>query len=247
FTYWDIYTSHRLEESEYAYADHFSSLSKKGQLRIQNELHLSVSIRSFRSERTSSFVKSILDLDLNRARQLYELIQAKYPIKVTRNIKCAKTWLRSKARGTESLGIIASSGAHRLKSSGIFVKAEIKPEIWFLNSNDDVRSSAFLEDVATEFEVQGLELDWTCVAWDANLRVNGTSWEFKEFRGTEWQNVNSEVRRRYLLNSYRVLLTRARQGMVIFIPEGDLGDRTSLPEFYDPVFNCLTSIGIEQL
>ena len=155
-----------------------------------------------------------------------------------------KNELRSKARGGEGSGIIASSGAHRLKPYGIHIKSKVDPKTWFLNDKSDVRSSNFLEDVATEFDIQGLELDWICVAWDANLRKDGDAWEYKDFRGTEWQNINDEIRKRYLLNTYRVLLTRARQGMVIFIPEGDSNDRTKLPEFYDPMFNYLVKIGI---
>ncbi|MCK5313166.1 MAG: DUF2075 domain-containing protein, partial [Desulfobacteraceae bacterium] len=132
----------------------------------------------------------------------------------------------------------------RLKPYGIHIKSAIEPKTWFLNNNNDVRSASFLEDVATEFDIQGLELDWTCVAWDANLRKRNSGWEYKNFRGTEWQNIHDEVRRRYLLNTYRVLLTRARQGMVIFIPEGSGMDRTRLPEFYNPVYQYFRECGV---
>ena len=188
--------------------------------------------------------KALLDLDIDKAKSLYQELEDVYPIKLTRNLDAAKRWLRESARGGESIGVIASSGAYRLKPYGIYIKSDIEPKTWFLNENDDVRSSGFLEDVATEFDIQGLELDWTCVAWDANLRKGTDTWEYKKFRGTKWQNINDEVRRRYLLNTYRVLLTRARQGMVIFIPEGNTKDRTRLPEFYDPLFEYLVDIGI---
>jgi len=153
--------------------------------------------------------------------------------------------LISKARGGESLGLTTSSGAHRLKLYGIHVKSKIEPKTWFLNSNRDVRSAGFLEEVATEFDIQGLELDWTCIAWDANLRIENGLWKYKNFRGTEWQNIKSEINKRYLLNAYRVLLTRARQGMVIFIPEGDKSDRTRMPEFYDPVLHYFLQCGVQ--
>ena len=214
------------------------------QLSVKDELHLSVSVRSYRSEKLAAFVKAFLDGNTLEAHAIYELLKNNYPIVVTRNIDDAKKWLRSKARGGEGLGITASSGAYRLRPYGIHVKSSIEPKMWFLNDRNDVRSAGFLEEVATEFDIQGLELDWTCVAWDANLRRAGDCWEFKNFRGTEWQNINDEIRKRYLLNTYRVLLTRARQGMVIFVPEGDESDRTRKPDFYDPVFQYLMQCGV---
>ena len=170
-----------------------------------------------------------------------------YPIVVTREIETAKQWLKERSRGTERYGIVASSGAYRLKPFGINVKEKIDPKNWFLNGKEDIRSSYFLEDVATEFDIQGLELDWTCVAWDADLRHNGTGWQFKSFRGTTWQNINNERRKLYLKNAYRVLLTRARQGMILFIPEGSVDDKTRQPDFYDKTFEYLTGLGIKCL
>ncbi len=137
---------------------------------------------------------------------------------ITRDLNKAKEWLKEKARGTERIGVIASSGGLRLKPFGIWVKNSIDPAIWFLNNKNDIRSSYFLEDVATEFDIQGLELDWTCLAWDADLRYNNDSWVYKNFSGTKWNNINKKEKEVYLLNTYRVLLTRARQGMVIFVP-----------------------------
>jgi hypothetical protein len=220
------------------------SMIKKERLFIQRELHLSVSVRSYRSEKVSALVKSILDCDSSEAKRLYLETKPDYPILLTRNIEDAKNWLRSKARGTERCGIIASSGAYRLKPYGIHIKAKINPINWFLNDKEDVRSSYFLEDVATEFDIQGLELDWICVAWDANFRFIDGQWEYKNFRGTSWQNINDETRIFYLKNTYRVLLTRARQGMIIFIPEGDDTDITRMQSFYDTTYNYLQSIGI---
>ncbi len=174
---------------------------------------------------------------------------------MTRAIDRAKAWLRERARGTESKGITASSGAYRLRPFGIDVKRKIEPAHWFLNDADDIRSSDFLEDVATEFDVQGLELDWTCVAWDANLRRVNADWSYHKFSGTQWKNIRSVGDRRYLLNSYRVLLTRARQGMVIFVPPGserdndtkELIDMTRDPDFYDSIYQYLLDVGIPVL
>ena len=163
---------------------------------------------------------------------------------MTRDIGDAKSWLKENARGTERYGITASSRAHRLRAYGIIVKNQIDPRVWFLNDKDDVRSSYFLEDVATEFDIQGLELDWACVAWGADLRFSINDWDYKDFKGTKWHNVNEQMRRQYLKNTYRVLLTRARQGFVIFVPEGDQNDITRNPIFYDCTFGYLTEIGI---
>lgn len=244
YPHWDVYVSNKLTDQEYTNGEDIYSLLTDKQLTVKNELHLSVSVRSYRTEKLSSFVKAVLDLNIDEARSLFAHLKDDYPIVVTRNIDTAKQWLKSKSRGGESMGMTASSGAYRLKPYGIHIKSAIEPKIWFLNTKDDVRSAGFLEDVATEFDIQGLELDWTCVAWDANLRKDQNTWGYKNFRGTEWQNINNEIRKRYLLNAYRVLLTRARQGMVIFIPEGDSSDRTRLPEFYNPVYQYFMDCGV---
>ena len=247
YPHWDVYVSNKLTDQEYTNGENiYSSLTDK-QLTVKNELHLSVSVRSYRSEKLASFVKAILDSNKREAKSLFMQLKNDYPIVVTRSLSKAKQWLRSKARGGEGLGLTASSGAYRLKPYGIHIKSAIEPKTWFLNSSSDVRSAGFLEDVATEFDIQGLELDWICVAWDANLRKKNGGWEYKNFRGTEWQNIKDDVRKRYLLNTYRVLLTRARQGMVIFIPEGNETDRTRLPEFYNPVYQYFKECGVPSI
>jgi len=244
YSHWDVYVSNKLTDNEYTNGENIYSSLTANQLTVKDELHLSVSVRSYRSEKLAAFVKAFLDCNTINARKIFEQLKDAYPIVVTRNMDHAKKWLKLRARGGEGLGIIASSGAYRLKPYGIHVRSAIEPKTWFLNDKCDVRSSGFLEEVATEFDIQGLELDWTCVAWDANLRKADEGWEFKNFRGTEWQNINDETRKRYLLNAYRVLLTRARQGMVIFIPEGDQLDRTRHPDFYDPVFDYFVRCGV---
>ena len=170
-----------------------------------------------------------------------------YPIVITRDITKAKNWLKEKARGTERMGLTASSGAYRLKPYGITVKLKIDAKNWFLNDKDDIRSSFYLEDVATEFDIQGLELDWTCLAWDANLRFENGTWIYRSFRGTNWQNIKDPENINYLKNAYRVLLTRARQGLIIFIPEGEKTDITRSPELYDGVYTYLKEIGITEI
>lgn len=240
---WHVYVSGMLKDQEYTGDNNIYSTIDPVQLHIQSDLHLSVSVRSYRSEKVSELVKNIIDNN-NAAPMLCMEVQKDYPIYLTRDIKTAKQWLRKKARGSERIGLVASSGAKRLRPFGIHVKNDISPEIWFLNGQDDVRSSYFLEETATEFEIQGLELDWICVAWDADFRFKNFHWEYKQFKGTTWQNINDPIKRQYLKNAYRVLLTRARQGIIIFVPEGDNEDITRLPEFYDSTFNYLKKIGL---
>lgn len=216
--------------------------------REETNLHLAVSIRSFRSENASAFVESVLSIDETGAKAHYDVLREdNYPIVITRNLETAKDWLRKKARGSERTGIVASSGAYRLRPLGLSVKHNIDAPIWFLNDKDDVRSSYFLEEVATEFDIQGLELDWTCVCWDGDLFFQNGQWKRRKFKGTNWQNINDVFARRYLTNAYRVLLTRARQGMVIFVPYGDESDKTRLPGFYDGTYEYLCSLGIQEI
>jgi hypothetical protein len=192
----------------------------------------------------SAFVKALLDCEKQQAREVFVRLADRYPISVTRNLNEAKDWIRRRARGTERFGLIASSKAQRLKPHAIDIRVNVDPVHWFLNDKDDTRSSYYLEDAATEFQVQGLELDWTCVSWDGDLRFTGSGWSFHDFRGDRWTNVRNSDGRRYLCNAYRVLLTRARQGMVIFVPPGEPSDPTRLPEFYDSTFEYLTDLGI---
>ena len=161
---------------------------------------------------------------------------------LTRNLDEAKQWVRNQSRGTTRYGLLASSGALRLKPEGIFVKNDISVANWFLNDKSDVRSSYYLEDVVTEFDIQGLEVDYTIVAWDADFRMSNGEWSYNSFVGNRWCNVNSQENRMYLKNAYRVLLTRARQGMAIFVPYGDDNDPTRKKAFYDETYNFLKSI-----
>ena len=166
---------------------------------------------------------------------------------LTRDLQTARRWLRDKARGSERYGIVVSSQAERLKPHALDVKTPVNPVHWFLNDRDDVRSSYYLEDVATEFHVQGLELDWVCVVWDADFRFKPRGWEHWSFRRNGWQRIRSAERQRYLKNAYRVLLTRARQGMVVVVPRGDDEDPTRPPTFYDDTFDYLARCGMPLL
>lgn len=241
---WNVYVSDKLTDFEYTQGGDLFGKIRPDKLHIQLNLHLAVSVRSFRSEKVSALVKTVLDIDANKAREIFSSLQDHYPIVLTRSLQAARAWLKKKSRGTERHGLVASSGAIRLKPFGVHVKSKIDPPNWFLNDKEDIRSSYFLEDVATEFDIQGLELDWTCVCWDADLRFIDGQWEYKNFRGASWNNINDSIRKLYLKNAYRVLLTRARQGMVIFIPKGDPSDRTRQPEFYDQTVRYLIQCGI---
>lgn len=247
FNHWDVYISDKIKDDEYTWGENLDKNLANLNVKILEELHLSVSMRSFRSENVSEFVKELLDVNLPRARELYQVLKDDYPIYLTRNLNKAKEWIRDISKGTERYGIIASSGAMRLRAKGIWMQHRIDPKHWFLGDDEDVRSSYFLEEVASEFDVQGLELDYTIVAWDANFRFVDGSFKPFNFRGRAWNNVNIESRQRYLKNSYRVLLTRARQGMVIYVPNGCKDDKSRNPEYYNGTYEYLKSIGIEEI
>ena len=245
FRDWQIYISPHLIDSEYGAQDALNKISTQSNVHYKEELHLSVSMRSFRAENVSLLIKQILDLDLTGASKTLKNVQDKYPIVLTRNLPRAKEWLKENARGSERYGIIVSSQAARLKPQAIDIRSQIDPIHWFLDGRNDVRSSYYLEDVATEFHIQGLELDWACVTWDADFRYSETGWQHRSFMGDRWNQINKTERKTYLKNAYRVLLTRARQGMVIVVPEGDPLDPTRKPEFYDPTYRYLKAIGLK--
>ena len=247
FSKWETYISPHLIDKEYDAIDAIKKLEISNKVFFNDSLHLSVSMRSFRSEKVSMLVKSILDLNIDLAKKTYSQLNAKYPIVITRNLNNAKDWLKKMARGSERYGIVVSSQAYRLKPLAIDVKSPMNPVNWFLEGKDDIRSSYFLEDVATEFQVQGLELDWSCVTWDGDLRYTTNGWKTYSFVGNKWQNINKDERKKYLLNAYRVLLTRARQGMIIVVPEGDINDHTRQPEYYNDTYSFLKMIGINEI
>ena len=247
FPGWHIYISGHLHDSEYGAGKILEQISFRSNVTYNNHLHLSVSMRSFRAENVSLLVKQLLDQNTNDAQNTFRSLNDRYPIVITRDLAKAKKWLKEKARGSERYGIIVSSQAERLKPHAIDVKTPMDPIHWFLDDKHDVRSSYYLEDVATEFHVQGLELDWACVTWDADFRYSPNGWECKSFCGNRWININKEERKQYLKNAYRVLLTRARQGMVIVVPQGDDEDATRNPAFYDPTFDYLRATGFTVL
>lgn len=243
---WHIFISDRLHDAEYAAGRSLELLNEHKYVEFESSLHLAVSMRSFRAENLAKFVHNLLDLDVSAARKAYKTLD-KYPIVLTRSLNKAKRWLKDNARGTERYGVIVSSQAQRLKPLAIDVR--FKPDVvhWFLDDANDVRSSYYLEDVATEFDVQGLELDWTCVVWDADFRYTPNGWSHHSFCGDKWQNINKIERKDFQKNAYRVLLTRARQGMVIVVPEGNAEDLTRKSEYYDSTYDYLKSLGIKNL
>lgn len=244
---WQVHVSPQLGDTEYAAGDSLVKLEEAGRVHFDEDLHLAVSMRSFRAEHLSTFVKRVLDLELDQAAKVFAEFRARYPIVLTRSVEQARHWLRSQARGSERYGLVVSSQALRLKPHAIDVRSPMDPVNWFLNDRDDVRSSYYLEDVATEFHVQGLELDWCGVVWDGDLRFRTDRWHYHSFVGDRWQHVRQPDRQTYLKNAYRVLLTRARQGMVIVVPDGDPSDATRSPDFYDGTYKILRQAGLPEL
>jgi len=247
FPKWHVHISPHLHDAEYGSGEALRALQGRDHVSHDSDLHLAVSMRSFRAENVSALVKCLLDRDAAAAQSNLAKLRSQYPILLTRDLSRAKSWLRSQARGNERYGVVVSSQAERLKPHAIDVRSPMDPIHWFLHDKEDVRSSYYLEDVATEFHVQGLELDWTCVVWDADLRYSDAGWQHFSFVGTRWNRVRAAERQLYLKNAYRVLLTRARQGMVVVVPEGDPGDPTRSPEFYDGTFGYLRELGVPLL
>lgn len=246
FLGWDVYVSDKLKE-EYLINNEWERMINGLDVKEIEDLHLSVSLRSFRTPDLADFIKATLDLNVDTAKQIYEKIKYKYPIKITRDIIKAKNWVKNESMGSQKYGLLASSGALRLKPEGIFVKNKIDVCNWFLNNKEDVRSCYALEDVVTEFDVQGLEVDYSIVCWDADFRITDDKWSYNKFHGSKWMNILKNEDKLYLKNTYRVLLTRARQGMVIFIPKGCDEDITRKTDFYDGTYNYLKNIGIEEI
>ena len=262
FPYWNVYISPKLTEKEYAEGKVNELLKDNKNVIYSEDLHLSVSLRSYRAEKLSAFVHALLSFDSN-AKQLYLEIKGKYPIVLTRDMDKARRWLHNKVRGTERTGVLVTKESARFKPLGVHVlqSGDENAVHWFLEDKSDTRSSNYLEDAATEIQVQGLELDYTCLLWDADMRYDNGKWKFYRFNGkTNWveQTPTTEGKQelmKYMLNAYRVLLTRARAGMVICIPKGNPNktlsgfyeDSTRLPEFYDGTYNYLKSLGVEEI
>lgn len=235
FPSWDVYLPTHLA------GGHRIPLAR---VHTEPALHLAVSMRSFRAESVSGFVQALLDGELEHAAASLAEFSGRFPVVLTRELARAKRWLRERARGNDRFGLLVSSKAERLKPLAIDVRVATDPVHWFLDPRDDIRSSLFLEDAATEFDVQGLELDWACVTWDGDLRRRRDGWSHHRFLAKGWQKIHNPQRRAFQLNAYRVLLTRARQGMVICVPEGDAHDATRLPEFYNPTYEYFARLGL---
>ena len=262
YTHWKVYISPKLTEPEYAEGKVNELLADNDNVNYDERLHLGVSLRSYRAEKVSAFVHSLLAIDGNAA-GIYEDIKEKYPIVLTRDMEKAKTWLHDRVRGSERTGVLITKESARYKPLGIHVLPSGDKDAvhWFLEDKIDTRSSNYLEDAATEIQVQGLELDYTCLLWDADMRYENGEWHYYTFNGkTAWKELVGDTeskadRLKYMLNAYRVLLTRARAGMVICVPEGNSNktasgfpeDSTRLPKFYDGTYEYLKSLGLEEI
>ncbi len=263
FTHWNIYISPKLTEAEYAEGKVDELLANNKNVKYAEELHLGVSLRSYRAEKLSAFVHAILSLDANKAASIYGEIKDKYPIILTRDMDKARRWLHEKVRGTERTGVLITKESARYKPLGIHVlqSGDENAVHWFLEDKEDTRASNYLEDAATEIQVQGLELDYTCILWDADMRYEKDRWRYYRFsRNKEWSELhpdteNKQDQMKYMLNAYRVLLTRARAGMIICVPKGNGNktnsgfweDSTRIPEYYDGTYKYLKSLGLDEI
>ena len=258
FKHWNVFISNKLTEPEYAEGRVNDLLQENDKVTYSDELHLAVSLRSFRAETLSAFVHSLLSFAPDAASLYQDVKQKGYPIVLTRDMEQARAWLRKQARGSQQTGVLVTKVAARFKPLAVHIlgQGDENAVHWFLEDKTDIRSSNYLEDAATEIQVQGLELDYACVLWDADMRCEDGRWTYYKFNGkNKWNPENNDENRKYMLNAYRVLLTRARQGIVICVPTGNgkLGsdgfpeDPTRLPEFYDGTYEYLKSLGLEEI
>lgn len=258
FPHWNVYISNKLTEPEYAEGKVNELLEYNQNVVFSDKLHLGVSLRSFRAERLSAFVHSLLSFNSDAVDLYKDVVSHGYPIMLTRDMNKARQWLRQHARGSQQTGILISKVSARFKPLAVHVLPQDEDNAvhWFLEDKTDVRSSNYLEEAATEIQVQGLEVDFSCVLWDADMRYENGEWTFWKFNGrTEWRTERNLEVQKYMLNAYRVLLTRARQGMVICVPEGNghttpegfPEDPTRLPSFYNSTYEYLKRLGINEI
>lgn len=258
FPHWNVYISDKLTEPEYAEGKVNELLEHNPNVVYSDKLHLGVSLRSFRAERLSAFVHSLLSFNPDAAELYKNVVSHGYPIVLTRSMDKARKWLRQQARGTQQTGILISKVSARFKPLAVHVlpQSEDNAVHWFLEDKTDVRSSNYLEEAATEIQVQGLEVDFACVLWDADMRYDNGKWTFWKFNGkTQWTPEKNYEPQKYMLNAYRVLLTRARQGMVICVlkgnerttHEGFPEDPTRQPSFYDSTYEYFKRLGLAEI
>ena len=258
FRHWNVYISNKLSDPEYAEGRVNELLAGNDKVKFSDSLHLAVSLRSFRAETLSAFIHSLLSFAPDAASLYQDVKGKKYPIMLTRDMEKARQWLRKMARGTQQTGVLVTKVAARFKPLAVNILAQGDENAvhWFLEDKTDIRSSNYLEDAATEIQVQGLELDYACVLWDADMRYEDGHWAYYKFNGkNKWNPENNEESKKYMLNAYRVLLTRARQGIVICVPYGNSNttpegfpeDPTRLPEYYDGTYEYLKSLGLEEI
>ncbi len=248
FSHWEVYISPLLKTGNGSgHLTLFNKVPEKLKIVENPSLHLDIDIRSYKGEGLSKWVSAVLSNDPSTAKQILEAQLKTYEIALTRDLSKAKAWLKQHCEGTRRMGLVASSGARRLRPYGLDVRTELEVAEWFLNPKSDVRSSYYLETPATEFGIQGLELDWVGVCWDADLRRTATSWDFKAFKGSKWMNENKLEKQTFILNKYRVLLTRSREGMVIFVPQGDEEDHTRNPSNYNEIASYLKACGLKEI
>ncbi len=249
FKNWKVYVSPSLIGTN-SYYDHkplFKETSSNINVTPIKELHLSVVIRSYNAEKLSDWVSNVLELNSREAKEIFDKHLTGFPILLTRDLESCKSFLKTKALGTRRVGLIASSGGRRLRAYGLDVDIILNETMWFLNDSEDIRSSNFLELVGKDFKIQGLELDWTGICWDADFHIYNNEWVYQSFGGTKWKPVNRQTQREFIKNKYRVLLTRAREGMIIWIPKGIKTDKSMPLYFYDGTFEYLKTCGLKEI
>jgi hypothetical protein len=253
---WTIYASPEVLKGGPSTANHrlFAPDVSPRNVQTSSALHLRTSNRSLRAEKLATWVNHVLDGKPDDANSLR--ITERFPVFLSRDLSEVKANLRLHCRGNSRLGLVGSSGAQRLRSEGLepssSFHAEYPWEHWYLAEPTDVRSSNQCEVFATEFEIQGLELDWIGVCWGGDFVWSNEhqTWQLRNFRpgsANRWINIKNADKSAFRRNAYRVLLTRARQGMILFVPKGSNDDPTTCPEDCNATADYLIRCGVTPL
>jgi hypothetical protein len=251
---WQIYASPEVISAGISTAGHkpFGDAGKSENIHQRSALHLRTSNRSLGADDLAQWVNFVLDGQLQHAIELN--ITRRYPLFLSRDLQQTHLSLKTFSLSDSRFGLVGSSGSARLRAEGLEPSSTFHADYpwhhWYLAPRTDIRSSYACEVFATEFEIQGLELDWACLCWGGDFIWSGTEWVARNLhlgKQSKWSLVGNADKRTYRKNAYRVLLTRARQGMIVYVPRGDTEDPTRLPEELDCTANSLLQCGVAPL
>ncbi len=260
FKDWRVYVTPQLNDQVYLRGADWNEMISGLDVIEEPDLHLTVSMRTLRTDALNRFVESLLSLELEDAAKYYSQLGRRFPIVITRDLEKAKMWIETIATGGDRYGKLVSSSTKKLfdQINGVHSSSweQFDAPSWFLEGKSNPKSSYNLELCASEFDVQGLELDYVLLEWGPDFRIEFNSWKYYKRWYKGWKDLGSVVyvngqpqlslEQVYILNTYRVLMTRARKGMVIYIPEGTVSNSDMLPKYYEGVYRLFKSLNVKE-